>query len=75
MKNHWKLALALVVTNLAGSHALGDEPSPEKVREGLQKFFARTAQPDGSYRPGVRADYPGMSRRSCSHDRVRMVPS
>src|SRR5262245_18382285 len=35
--------------------------SAETVTDGLKQFFAKTARADGSFQPGVKADYPGMS--------------
>src|SRR5262245_35923950 len=34
---------------------------PEQVIEGLRRFYAKTARPDGSFQPGVELAYPGMS--------------
>lgn len=36
-------------------------PNPERVLQGLRDFYARTARPDGSFRPGPDPDYEGMS--------------
>src|SRR4051812_2095857 len=36
-------------------------PTPADVLNGLKQFYAQTALPDGSFRPGVDPDYPGMS--------------
>jgi geranylgeranyl transferase type-2 subunit beta len=33
----------------------------ERVRDGLRSFLERTANPDGSFRPGIGRDYEGMS--------------
>lgn len=44
---------------LAASAVSAEEPDP--VREGLRRFYAKTARPDGSFRPGVDPAYPGMS--------------
>jgi prenyltransferase beta subunit len=35
--------------------------SPAQVLEGIRTFFAKTARPDGSFRPGLDPDYEGMS--------------
>jgi geranylgeranyl transferase type-2 subunit beta len=47
-----------------------DEPrpkaSPEQVLEGLKSFWAKTALPDGSFRPGVDPEYKGMSDSALS---------
>ncbi len=37
------------------------EPTPDEVLSGLKGFFAKTAKPDGSFRPGIDPDYEGMS--------------
>jgi len=34
---------------------------PEKILKGLRAFFEKTANPDGSFRPGIDPDYEGMS--------------
>jgi geranylgeranyl transferase type-2 subunit beta len=60
MKHHTKL-LPLLLTILVTMPAAAEEPSAEKVLAGLKEFFAKTARPDGSFRPGVDPDYPGMS--------------
>lgn len=36
-------------------------PSPERVLQGLRDFYANTARPDGSFRPGTDPTYEGMS--------------
>src|SRR5439155_21538097 len=45
---------------LAGS-APAQEPMPEVVLKGVKQFFAATARSDGSFRPGIKPDYPGVS--------------
>jgi hypothetical protein len=42
------------------------EVKPEAVLEGVRTFFARTAREDGSFRPGLDPDYPGMSDSAAS---------
>src|SRR4051812_19165513 len=37
------------------------EPTPAEVRQGVRSFFAATARPDGSFRPGTDPDYQGLS--------------
>ena len=37
------------------------EVTPGDVRKGLRDFYAKTARPDGSFRPGIDPDYEGMS--------------
>lgn len=46
---------------LTGATALAQEPTPELVLKELRQFFEKTARPDGSFQPGLKADYPGMS--------------
>lgn len=53
--------LLFVVSLLRPSSAIADDPSPKDVLTGLQSFYAKTARPDGSFRPGIPEDYPGMS--------------
>jgi geranylgeranyl transferase type-2 subunit beta len=36
-------------------------PTSKEVLAGLRGFFTKTAQPDGSFRPGLDPDYKGMS--------------
>jgi geranylgeranyl transferase type-2 subunit beta len=43
-----------------------DEVKPAAVLEGVRTFFARTARDDGSFRPGLDPDYPGMSDSAAS---------
>jgi geranylgeranyl transferase type-2 subunit beta len=38
-----------------------DRPSAKDIREGVRSFFQKTARPDGSFRPGIDADYSGIS--------------
>src|SRR5262245_41829668 len=35
--------------------------TPAEVLAGVKRFFAKTARPDGSFRPGIDPDYRGMS--------------
>jgi geranylgeranyl transferase type-2 subunit beta len=54
--------LALLLVGVAVSPAAEPElPSPDDVARGLQTFFAKTARPDGSFRPGIDPKYEGMS--------------
>ncbi len=48
----------LLVFFLASPLMAGEE---DKVHEGLRCFYSATARPDGSFRPGIAPDYPGMS--------------
>src|SRR5262245_4904739 len=45
------LAVVLLTSPLRG----------DDVLKGVRDFYAKTARPDGSFRPGVDPDYPGMS--------------
>src|SRR5262249_27484179 len=42
------------------------EISPESVLADLKSFWQKTALPDGSFRPGIDADYVGMSDSALS---------
>jgi hypothetical protein len=59
------LLLALVVMPSLVVFAPADEPAhkatPDEVLDGLRAFWKKTAQPDGSFRPGIDPDYKGMS--------------
>lgn len=55
-KSFW-LFVAFLTTSPLGAQEL----SPEDVLKGLRGFFEKTARPDGSFRPGIPEDYPGMS--------------
>lgn len=37
------------------------DPTPDEVLTDLRSFFAKTAKPDGSFRPGIDPNYEGMS--------------
>src|SRR5882724_156959 len=50
----------LLAVALAGP-APGQEPTPEVVLKGVRQFFEKTARPDGSFQPGPKPDYAGMS--------------
>jgi geranylgeranyl transferase type-2 subunit beta len=49
------LGIALVLPAQTG------EPAQSEVLQGVRQFVAKTARSDGSFAPGVNADYPGMS--------------
>jgi prenyltransferase beta subunit len=59
MVHHQKLAVLAFC--LFAEIAVAQETRAEEVLKGLKQFFDKTAQPDGSFRAGVREDYPGMS--------------
>lgn len=50
-----------VPTPSPAADPLPRQPTPAQVLAGARDFFSRTARPDGSFRPGLPADYPGMS--------------
>lgn len=56
-----RIAVALLVFFLATTGILGQAPTPDTVQGGLKHFFAKVARADGSFQPGTRTDYPGMS--------------
>jgi WD40 repeat protein len=58
MNPHLSLAVLLLLPLTAVDAA---EHSPEEVLSGLRNFYRQTAQPDGSFRPGVDPEYKGMS--------------
>src|SRR5262245_13462336 len=55
-----KLLSLLVALPIAAVPAAA-EPTPAEVLADLRGFFAKTAKPDGSFRPGIDPDYEGMS--------------
>ncbi len=68
MKNlPWTLALCggLLLPPVSPGRCLADDQpatvSPDEILKGLQSFYAKTALPDGSFRPGVDPAYQGMS--------------
>jgi prenyltransferase beta subunit len=66
----WCLAVlpAVAAAVLAAPPAPGraNDVTPEAVLEGVRTFFARSARDDGSFRPGLDPDYPGMSDSAAS---------
>jgi Prenyltransferase and squalene oxidase repeat len=66
MHNHrpWLIALALAL--LPTAVAADNPPTPQDVLAGLKSFWAKTALPDGAFRPGVDPDYKGMSDSALS---------
>jgi geranylgeranyl transferase type-2 subunit beta len=61
-------ALTASVLFCVATSAAEPAPSitPREVLDGLRAFYARTALPDGSFRPGVDPDYKGMSDSALS---------
>jgi hypothetical protein len=61
--------MRLAILPLLLALALRAEPepvTPEVVLAGLKEFWAKTALPDGSFRPGIDPDYKGMSDSALS---------
>jgi prenyltransferase beta subunit len=58
-RNPLPLALALLLCATPAPAA--DTPAPAEVLDGVRSFFAKTARPDGSFRPGIDPDYAGIS--------------
>jgi geranylgeranyl transferase type-2 subunit beta len=60
-----KSIVLLVVFGFCAALALSQEaaavPTSKEVLDGLREFFQKTAQPDGSFRPGIDPDYKGMA--------------
>jgi geranylgeranyl transferase type-2 subunit beta len=54
------------VFSLCGSHGIAGEAKPAEVLADLRAFYVKTANPDGSFRPGVDTEYPGMSDSAAS---------
>src|SRR5262245_29575281 len=50
------LSIALLLV-----HSLASAATPAEVLAGLKGFYANTALPDGSFRPGIDPKYRGMS--------------
>jgi geranylgeranyl transferase type-2 subunit beta len=53
--------LVLVALLPAAPAADPKPPTPDEVLSGVKDFFAKTAKPDGSFRPGIDPNYEGMS--------------
>ncbi|MBN9517448.1 hypothetical protein J0H58_02845 [bacterium] len=51
----------LLIAAIVAPPAPAVSPGPADVLAGLRGFFAKTAQPDGSFRPGIDPAYEGMS--------------
>jgi Prenyltransferase and squalene oxidase repeat len=61
---HVLAVCALIVALFWERPGAGEESAkvaPAQVLEGVRSFFARTALPDGSFRPGLDPAYPGLS--------------
>jgi Prenyltransferase and squalene oxidase repeat len=63
-----RLSVALITVIVVARPATTADPPVlpppydlERVRDGLRSFLERTANPDGSFRPGIDRDYEGMS--------------
>jgi geranylgeranyl transferase type-2 subunit beta len=55
------LTLPLLVAVAVAPAAEPNPPTPDEVLSGVKDFFAKTAKPDGSFRPGIDPKYEGMS--------------
>lgn len=57
------VSLTLLISGSAQNSQGPDQvpQTPEKVLEQVQRFFSQTANPDGSFRPGVDPEYEGIS--------------
>src|SRR5438105_2486658 len=56
--NRFAAGVSILALALA---APAQERTPRTVLDDLQQFFAKTARSDGTFQPGIKADYPGMS--------------
>jgi prenyltransferase beta subunit len=54
-------SFALLVTPLPAAAEKPADPTPDAVKSGVRSFFAKTALPDGSFRPGIDPEYAGMA--------------
>ncbi len=65
-----RTCLALLIFPLPLARASAGERAakvqPQAVLDGLKAFWAKTGQPDGSFRPGIDPDYKGMSDSALS---------
>src|SRR4051794_41511928 len=61
------LLLSAVAAQAAAPPRPAKKPSPAEVLAGVKDFLAKTAKPDGSFRPGVDPDYRGMSDSAYSN--------
>jgi geranylgeranyl transferase type-2 subunit beta len=59
-------SLALLACALAAGRASAADPTPADVLDGVRNFFAKTARADGSFRPGIDPNYPGISDSAAS---------
>jgi geranylgeranyl transferase type-2 subunit beta len=60
------LALSLLQTPAPSAGDPKDSVTPKEVLEGLKSFWEKTALPDGTFRPGIDANYKGMSDSALS---------
>ncbi len=56
-----KTIFSTLLFSFAAAAAGAQEATPEQVLAGVRGFFAKTVQPDGSFRPGLDAAYVGLS--------------
>jgi hypothetical protein len=60
----FSFAVAILTGEVALSQTKDPTPpdsTPKKVMAGVREFFAQTAKEDGSFRPGIDPEYPGVS--------------
>jgi hypothetical protein len=59
---HLAAIASVLLVSLPGAPAAEPKPAtPDDVLSGLKDFFAKTAKPDGSFRPGIDPKYEGIS--------------
>src|SRR5262245_66486614 len=61
-----RITCACLLTLLATAVLPAAEPKPAEVLDGVRTFFARAARDDGTFRPGIDPNYPGMSDSAAS---------
>jgi geranylgeranyl transferase type-2 subunit beta len=66
MKLHISLAVLIMTAAEGSAGEPKTRPSPAEVLDGLGAFWLKTAQPDGSFRPGIDPAYQGMSDSAAS---------
>jgi geranylgeranyl transferase type-2 subunit beta len=67
MRGNCTFLLVAILLPVGGVDDLrADEPTARDVLDGVRRFFAETARPDGSFRPGLDPDYEGMSDSAAS---------
>jgi hypothetical protein len=59
-------AVVLSITAMVAGAADDPKVTPREVLDGLKSFWEKTAEKDGSFRPGIDPDYKGMSDSALS---------